>query len=173
MTIVRAAEGRLRGMAPGRVPRLARLAVIPVAVMTMAVTGCSASPKSNSSSSGTTNPASPVSTASGSTNALCNDASAVRSSISELRNTPLNDQTVQTLSNKLDTIGNQVDQLKKDARGTLKPQLDQLSASLKVLRTNFEAAIKRPSGANLAAIPSAAESVSTAANNLRKAAPDC
>lgn len=159
-----------------RIPRPGRLAAIPVAIISvfiLTLTGCgSKSSDNNSPASSPT--ASPTSTATaGNTATLCRDVDALRSSITDLRNVPLNADALSTLSTKTDLISSRLAQLRADAPASLRPQIDKVSAALLVLKSNLGNAVASPSTRHLSVIPPAAVSVATAANNLRAALPDC
>lgn len=178
MTIARRIGGMLVGMESRRLHWRGRLAVVPVALVSLlviALTGCGS--KSSDNNSATNSPSAPATaagtTTAGNTQALCRDVDALRAAISDLRNVKLNADAVPTMSNKVDLISTKLDQLKSDAKGSLRPQIDKVSAALRVLQSNLHSAVASPSLRNLSVIPPAIASVATTANDLRAALPNC
>jgi hypothetical protein len=182
MTPARRRSGTLHLMQSRRIQCPGRLAVIPVAVVSLAavvLTGCGSNSSNNTPATNSpTAPATAVRTTSapasaGDTAALCRDADALRASVSDLRNVPLNADALSTLASKADAISSKLDQLAADAKGSLRPQTDKLSAALAVLKNSLRDAVASPSTRNLSVIPSAITSVTTAAGDVRTALPDC
>lgn len=174
MTIARGFNGRLRRMDSRRIPWPGRLAFIPVALASLAaftLTGCGSNSSDNNSSANS--PTASATASAGNTDAICKDVDAVKSSVSNLRNIPLNKDAVSTLSEQAHQISGQLDQLKTDAQASLRPQIDKVSAALKVLENSLSRVAASPSAANLSTIPAAISGVTSTTNDLRKALPDC
>jgi hypothetical protein len=181
MTIVWENDGRLPdmpGMESRRIPWLGRLAVIPVTLVSLAaitLAGCgSDSSDNNSPASSPTATATATGTGTAANSAaVCRDVNALEASISDLRDVKLNSNTVTTVRRMADQIRAQLDQLKTDASGSLRPQIDKVSAALKVLEDSLSTAAASPSARNLSVIPGAVTGVTSTANELRQAVPNC
>ena len=93
--------------------------------------------------------------------------------MTDLRNVKLNSNTVTTVRRMADQISAQVDQLKTDASASLRPQVDKVSAAVKVLESSLSNAAETPSVESLRVIPSAITGVTQTVNDLRTALPDC
>ena len=161
-----------------RIPWSARLAGIPVILVSIAaitLSGCGSSSSNNTSgTSSPTSSAAPSGTASaGDTKAICTDVDALKASVTDLRNVKLNSDTVTTVRRMADQISAQVDQLQTDAQASLRPQVDKVSAAVRVLESSLQTAAESPSARNLSVIPSAITGVTQTANDLRNALPDC
>ena len=178
MTIVCLVNGRLRCMEPRRIPWPGRLAFIPVTLASLAaftLTGCGSNSSDNSSSGNSpTASATASATASpGNTEAICKDVDALKSSISDLRNVQVNKDAVSNLSTQAHQISADLDQLKADAQASLRPQIDKVSAALKVVESTLSRAAANPTAANLSAIPAAISGLTSTSSDLVKALPDC
>jgi hypothetical protein len=55
----------------------------------------------------------------------------------------------------------------------LRPQIDKVSAAVRVLESSLSTAAATPSARNLSVIPPAIKGVTTTVNDLRAAFPDC
>jgi hypothetical protein len=178
MTIVQAGKGRLQNMEPRQIPWSGRLAVIPLIAASLAVitlSGCGSNSSDNSpGASSPTSTATSAGTASpGDTGTICKDVDALKTSVTDLRNVKLNSNTVTTVRRMADQISAQVDQLKTDASASLRPQVDKVSAAVKVLESSLSNAAETPSVESLRVIPSAITGVTQTVNDLRTALPDC
>jgi hypothetical protein len=159
-----------------RIPWPGRSAVIPVTLVSLAaftLASCgSDSSNNNSPASSPTATAAATSTA-GNTEAICRDVNALKASIKSLGDIKLNSQTVPTLRRMADQISAQLDQLKTDAHGSLRPQIDKVSAALKVLESSLGNAASSPSVPNLSVIPGAISGVTSTVTQLVQAVPNC
>jgi uncharacterized phage infection (PIP) family protein YhgE len=177
MTITCADGGRLPRMEFRRMTRPGRLAFIPVTLTSLAaftLSGCgSNSSDNNSSVSSPTASASSATASAGNTEAVCKDVDALKSSVSDLRNVKVNKDAVSNLSQQAHQISTDLDQLKTDAQASLRPQIDKVSAALKVVESTLSRAAANPTAANLSAIPAAISGLTSTTSDLVKALPNC
>jgi hypothetical protein len=152
-----------------RIPWSGRVAIAVMLPSVLVLSSCGSDSSDDNAGSGT----SPAATSTGSDAKACQDVQDLRTSISQLKDVPLNKDGLSTLSTKLDQIRTQVHQLATDAHGSVKPEVDQLSASVDALKADVQAAVQSPSGTTLSALPSALAAVGTAAQNVRSALPNC
>jgi hypothetical protein len=159
-----------------RIPWHGRIALLAVLPAVITLTSCGSGSSNNNSASNSASGSAGSSAAASATGAdakVCQDVSTLRTSITDLKNIPLNKDGLSTLSTKLDQINTQVHQLATDAHSSVQPQIDQLSASVDALKADVQAAAKNPSGTTLSVLPSAVVSVATAAQSVSAALPDC
>jgi hypothetical protein len=100
---------------------------------------------------------------------VCSDASALQTSVQNLKDVSIGKGSLSTLSNDLSTIQKQLTTLSNSAKGQFGSQITGLQTSIASLRPAVTAAVADPSASTLAAVATRIPGVVSAANTLQSA----
>jgi hypothetical protein len=100
---------------------------------------------------------------------VCSDASALKTSVENLKSVPISKSGLTTLGNDVSTIQKQLNTLQSSAKSQFGPQISALRESLATLRPAVAAATAGPSVSTLAAVATGTAKVVQSANSLQSA----
>src|SRR3954453_16499201 len=106
-------------MTTRRIRRTGQVAVLLLLPSALMLSGCGSDSSGDNSGSGSSAAASST----GADAKVCQDVKDLRTSISALKDVPLNKDGLSALSSQLDQISTQAHQLATDARGSAQPQV--------------------------------------------------
>jgi hypothetical protein len=157
----------MRRVAASRPPRWLAVALATGAALLAVACGSSGTPAGGSSPATTS--AAPSSAAPGPTSALCQDAAALRASISTLTHVHVGPGVGDEIKSDLADVKTKLATFKAQAHGQWQSQISALSASLTKLQTAASNLTSNPGASTVAATVTALREVSAAAGSLLSA----
>jgi hypothetical protein len=103
------------------------------------------------------------------TPAVCTDADALKTSISDLTDIKLDQTTLSQLQDKLTAVQTDASKLKSSAEAQFGDQVSAVEAAVTSVKTTVSAAVSTPNATTVAAVGSALQALKTALSDLQTA----